>query len=208
MATIIYLTRHGQTMWNLEKRLQGQANSELTEAGLRGAELLRDRMKDIHIDNIYTSPIKRAYETAKIIKGDKNINIITDDRLKEFNFGDYEGHIEEELLKEGRGKELLGIFNWKMDERAPNGECLNDIKKRIKLFFDNILEVEKDKSILIVTHGLALKVIMTYFNDKELFNSIMGQTTLTKVICKDREFLFEFIDDGSHLNKFEEKVGW
>ena len=67
MNTIIYLTRHGQTLWNIEKRLQGRDNSPLTEEGIERAAELRDRIKDIHIDIIYSSPIERALTTANII---------------------------------------------------------------------------------------------------------------------------------------------
>ena len=90
MNTTIYLTRHGQTLWNLEKRLQGRGNSPLTEDGIERAKELRDRLKNIHIDIIYSSPIERAFETAKIIKGDKDVEIITDDGFMEMCFGDYD----------------------------------------------------------------------------------------------------------------------
>lgn len=79
MNTIIYLTRHGQTLWNIENRLQGRGNSKLTEEGKGRAEMLSKRMKNIHIDTIYSSPLERAFITANIIKGDRDIEIITDD---------------------------------------------------------------------------------------------------------------------------------
>ena len=85
--TEIYLTRHGQTVWNLTKRLQGSGNSELTEEGIERAKILSERLKSIDLDCIYTSPIKRAYETALILKGNKNIDVICEEGLRELSFG-------------------------------------------------------------------------------------------------------------------------
>ena len=207
--TTIYLTRHGKTLWNLEKRLQGTSNSELTEEGVEQAKALRDRIEELDIDVIYTSPIKRAYETAQILRGGKNINIIAEDGLKEINFGEYEGRTEEELLSIGRGHEISKIFSGEMDVRAPDGETLRELYNRISKVLDDILEIEKGKNILIVTHGATLKAIVSYFKkSKEIYDVIMGQTTLSKVTCINGEFDFEFINDGTHLDNEEVKVGW
>ena len=207
--TTIYLTRHGKTLWNLEKRLQGFGDSELTEEGINQAIELRDRLEDVHIDSIYTSPIKRAYKTARIIQGNKDVKFVVEDGLKEINFGEYEGSTEEELLKIGKGYEISKIFSGEMDVRAPGGESLRELCRRVKLVLDNILEYEKDKTILIVTHGTTLKAIVGYFrHDNGLYEEIMGQATLTKIVCEDNDFKFEYINDGSHLKSNVNKSGW
>ncbi|MGL4109932.1 histidine phosphatase family protein [Clostridium sp. LP20] len=207
--TTIYLTRHGKTLWNLEKRLQGVSNSELTEEGIKQAKSLGDRLDGLDIDVIYTSPIKRAYETAQILRNGKNINIIAEDRLKEINFGEYEGSTEEELLGMGKGYEISKIFSGEMDVRAPGGETLRELYNRISEVLAEILEIEKGKNVLIVTHGATLKAIVSYFKKSdEIYDTIMGQTTLSKVICKNGEFEFEFINDRTHLDDEEVKIGW
>lgn len=207
--TNIYLTRHGKTVWNLEKRLQGFGDSKLTEEGINQAKELSERIKDMDIDAIYASPIKRAYETANIIKGEKDIDLIVDDRLKEINFGEYEGSTEEELLKEGRGKEIAAIFGGQMNVKAPAGESLSDLYERVKEFLEEILIKQEGKSILIVTHGTTLRAIVTYFKkSKEFYDVILGQATLTKVVCSDNNFEFEYINDDSHIKEKSEKKGW
>ena len=85
----IYITRHSLTAWNEEKRLQGWKDSPLTKQGKEDALKLGEYMKTIHIDQVYSSPLLRAKSTARLIF--KNENIIEDSRLKEMNFGDYEG---------------------------------------------------------------------------------------------------------------------
>ncbi len=206
--TEIYLTRHGQTVWNLTKRLQGSGNSELTEEGIERAKILSERLKSIDLDCIYTSPIKRAYETALILKGDKNIDVICEEGLRELSFGEYEGYTEEELLKEGRGYEISNIFKGEMNIRCPKGETLEELYKRVGIALDKILAKSDNKKILIVSHGMALKAIVNYFRKNEgFFEDIMGQVTLSKVISDNGEFKFEFINDGSHFNE-DIKLGW
>ena len=208
--TEIYLTRHGQTLWNLEKRLQGQGDSPLTDKGIKGAKLLGKRLEEIELDVIYTSPIKWALETAKLIKGERNITLIEEKGLMEINFGDYEGHTEEEMLGIGKGQEISKIFNGEMDVVPPKGESLRMVYSRVKDTLDEILSREKGKKILIVTHGTTLKTIVSYFReDNEIYHEIMGQATLTKVIEKDGKFTFEYINNGDHLSlDTNQKVGW
>ena len=208
--TEIYLTRHGQTLWNLEKRLQGQGDSPLTDKGIKGAKLLGKRLEEIELDVIYTSPIKRALETAKLIKGERNITLIEEKGLMEINFGDYEGHTEEEMLGIGKGQEISKIFNGEMDVVPPKGESLRMVYSRVKDTLDEILSREKGKKILIVTHGTTLKTIVSYFReDNEIYHEIMGQATLTKVIEKDGKFNFEYINNWDHLSlDTNQKVGW
>ena len=87
----LYITRHGTTEWNIEKRLQGWGDSPLTEEGINRAVSLGESLADVDFDIIYTSPQKRAMETAKLIMGNKNTKIITHDGLKELRFGIWEG---------------------------------------------------------------------------------------------------------------------
>ena len=132
MDTIIYLTRHGQTLWNIEKRLQGRGNSPLTEQGIERAKELRDRIKYIHIDIIYSSPIERALTTANIIKVDKSIEVITDDGFMEMCFGGYEGQITDEVMKENPDWDISLIMKGNTELTAPNGENLAEVRDRVK----------------------------------------------------------------------------
>ena len=209
MDTIIYLTRHGQTLWNIEKRLQGRGNSPLTEDGIERAKELRDRIKNIHIDIIYSSPIERALTTANIIKGDKSIEVITDDGLMEMCFGDYEGQITDEVMKENPDWDIILIMKGNTELAAPNGENLAEVRDRVARTMNKIIEANRGKTILIVAHGITLKAIMYYFKDEEVNSEVMGQATLTKVnVDKNNKFHIEFKNDNSHFTKKEQKLGW
>ena len=209
MDTIIYLTRHGQTLWNIEKRLQGRGNSPLTEQGIERAKELRDRIKYIHIDIIYSSPIERALTTANIIKGDKSIEVITDDGLMEMCFGDYEGKITDEVMKENPNWDISLIMKGNTELTAPNGENLAEVRDRVARSMNKIIEENRGKTILIVAHGITLKAIMYYFKDGEVNSEVIGQATLTKVnVDENNKFYIEFKNDNSHFTQKEQKLGW
>ena len=81
----ITITRHSKTLWNKEKRLQGCKDSPLSPEGMDNILALKEHIKNNHYDAIYSSPIKRAYDTAKLLFD--NQPIITDERIREMNFG-------------------------------------------------------------------------------------------------------------------------
>ena len=98
----IFITRHSKTLWNQEKKLQGWKDSPLTKEGINDALLLKKRIKDISIDYCYSSPINRAKQTSEILFD----HVILDDRLKEMNFGIYEGKNIAELLNDKQYDDL------------------------------------------------------------------------------------------------------
>lgn len=209
MKTIVYLTRHGQTEWNIEKRLQGRGDSPLTKSGIERAQELRDRIDTIEIDIIYTSPIKRAYDTANILKGNKEIAVVTDNGLMEMCFGDYEGRKTDDVKKENPEWDIDLIMHGDVNLSAPNGENLESVRNRVKNSMDFIINENRGKSVLVVAHGITLKALMYYFNDKEVNSEVMGQATLTKVIVNDKnDFFIEYKNDDSHFRVKDTKLGW
>lgn len=204
----IYLTRHGQTEWNLEKRLQGRGNSPLTQFGIERAQELSSRVSDMRIDKIYTSPIERAYKTAEILKGSKEIPLIVSDGLMEMNFGDFEGRIMEEIMEENPDWDMHLIMQGNTEMRAPNGETLDEVRERVRFTMDKIILENSNKEILIVAHGITLKALMYYFKDEEVNSEVMGQATLTKIIVDKNEFKIEYKNDGTHFTKENATTGW
>ena len=155
--TKLYITRHGETEWNTKGMMQGWGDSPLTELGREQGKWLRDRIKDLHIDVIYSSPSGRAYETAKIIKGNRDIEILTDEGLKEIHMGNWQGLSQEEIKALGEEN----YFNyWNFPSKcipSGSGESYYEVRDRSYEAITKILEKEKGKTILIVTHTVALK---------------------------------------------------
>ncbi|MGL5648382.1 MAG: histidine phosphatase family protein [Clostridium sp.] len=204
----IYLTRHGQTEWNLEKRLQGRGNSPLTKFGVERAEELSKRIEGMELDKIYTSPIERAYKTAEIIKGKKEVEFLEEEALMEMSFGDFEGQKIDDLAKMDNDFDMSLIMTGNTEIKAPNGETLEEVRSRVKNIMDKIIKEDDGKNILIVTHGITLKALMHYFKDEEANTEVMGQATLTKIIIDANGVNIEFKNDGSHFTKENATTGW
>ncbi len=162
----IYIVRHGETLWNREKRLQGNADIELSDYGRWLAEESASHMTGIHFDKVFSSPLKRAYETACIMCPSMKDRIITDPRLKELNFGIYEGQTVEALNQDPNG-----FFRYFFDapqcyKAPPQGESLEHLCSRAADFMINEIEpIRNDcERIMIVAHGAMNKALMMHVN--------------------------------------------
>lgn len=162
----LYMIRHGETEWNKEQRLQGRSDVPLNEYGIYLAKETAKALKDYKFDEIYSSPLIRAYTTAEIIKGDRNINIVKDSRLTEMSFGDYEGK---------ETKYLTGDFRKFFEAPdqytpTPNGESFADVMVRAKDFIDNVIipKTSQIDSMLIVAHGALINGLNACILNKEI----------------------------------------
>ena len=93
---ILYIVRHGETEWNKMGKMQGKTDISLSEDGRKLAQKTADGLKNVKFDYIFSSPLERAYETACIIRGSRDTEIVKDERLIEIGFGLYEGTVVEE----------------------------------------------------------------------------------------------------------------
>ncbi|EFI42677.1 histidine phosphatase family protein [Peptoniphilus sp. oral taxon 386] len=153
----IYFTRHGQTYWNRENRIQGHLDSPLTEDGIKMAYSLKEQSKDVKFDHIYSSDLGRAYETAKIIAGERDI--IQTKLLREINVGSWSGELFEDI--KFKDKELYGkYFNEPQNYYRADGESIHDLNDRIQKFFKSYVYESNDENILIVSHGITIISIL------------------------------------------------
>ena len=168
----IYIVRHGQTVWNACKRLQGRTDIELNEKGRELAGETGRILEGTHFDIIYSSPLIRAYETARLIRGHRNIPIIRDDRLMELCFGIYEGRDFSKLL-EDENDPFHYFFESPEKYVAPEeGESFKHLCERAKDFMQEVIEPlatadsiagkPAPERVMIVAHGAMNKAIMCY----------------------------------------------
>lgn len=152
----IYYVRHGQTDWNLARKMQGGGTEkELNETGINQANETRKELENVKYDIIICSPMYRAKQTAEIINKDKNVKTIIDERIRERKLGKLEGHeITDEIEKQ--------IWDYNLNYQIPEGENLHDFEKRILDFLEDIKEKYSDKTVLIVAHGGIAKVIKAH----------------------------------------------
>ena len=149
----IYVTRHGQTDWNVQGKTQGRADIELNEVGIKQAKQTKEELKNVDIDLIICSPLKRAKQTAEIINEGRNIQIIFDNQIIERNFGEFEG----------KKIKFDEFWDYNAHPRYQRAETIQEIISRISNFLDKIKEEYKDKNVLLVTHGGVSIAINCYF---------------------------------------------
>lgn len=159
----LYIIRHGETDWNKSFRLQGQSDIPLNEYGRELARITSDALKDITFDVIYSSPLSRALETAQIMRRDRLVDIVTDDRLVEISFGVDEGRNKDEL-----GEHFSNFF-FAPDQFIPSegGETYEAVCARAADFFKEQIEPlrESKKTVLIVAHGTMNKALMLHMKN-------------------------------------------
>lgn len=166
------IVRHGQTDWNVQKRLQGHTNRPLNEQGKLQAEALHEKLAHIAFKRVFTSDLERAYSTAQLILGLKtSANINMSPLLRERCFGSWEGRFVVELqayLKENFHVEKMDRNEYLSLRWADGVESYNDVYQRIETWFRSILFdssiTEGDDPILIVSHGGVLRSILTQLN--------------------------------------------
>ena len=168
--TELIFTRHGQTEWNVAKRMQGQLDSPLTEMGLSQARVLGSYLRGENISVIYSSSLPRAQRTATIIQRETALaEIISTDALVEINLATLEGRTFARATEEY--PEKMQAFASNPADFVPlgNGEYFSDVQKRALNFISPLFEKHKDEKVLIVTHAVILRLIMAHF-EKIWFN--------------------------------------
>ena len=177
----ILITRHGQTDWNLKRRLQGRADIELNQTGIEQAKIAKEELANEKIDLIICSPLKRAKQTAEIINEERNIPLVTDDRIAERDFGEFEGKYKEEFSFED-------FWSYKKAENYERAETIKEFFNRIYGFLDDIKEKYKDKRVLIVAHGGVSIPVRCYF---EGIPNVENLTGLGLKNCEVRKYTFK-----------------
>lgn len=167
----VYIVRHGETAWNAVKRLQGNVDIELNANGRELAGNLGRRLEEVPFDRIYSSPLIRAYETACLIRGHRNIPIIRDERLREISFGEKEGCFYTEWLAPESPHRFF--FDEPGKYVAPQkGETFEDVIRRTGDFLKEMVadRLGLEQRIMIVGHGALNKGLMCHIEGNTVQN--------------------------------------
>lgn len=158
----VYLIRHGETHWNKEARFQGRTDIPLNEKGKLQAEILSEYLSKENFDFIYSSPLKRALETAFPLANKLNKKLLIRENWIEFNFGEWEGLTVKEVHEKYPLERDLWLYYTERG-KIPKGESFKDAYERImkeKIF---ILNQHSDHKIAIFTHGAIIRVALYVF---------------------------------------------
>lgn len=206
----MYIIRHGQTAWNDRHCLQGRSNTELNESGRALAREAAEGMRDIPFDLAFTSPLRRARETAELIVGKRGVPIFLDERIIEISFGAYEGmsRTEAEAHPEPPGEPArpedpawsrqkanyeINNFFYHPERYVPaqGGETLEELSGRTADFMRDICAREdlRDKTILVSTHGAAMRALLNslrVWEKKDFWHTgLVPNCGVTIVECTD-----------------------
>lgn len=159
----LYIIRHGETLWNTQRKLQGQTDIPLNENGRMLAAKTAQGMREIRFDLAVTSPLVRAAETARIVLGGRNIPLFQEKRIQEISFGELEGCVFQKDADEASNPELYRFFHAaERYQPAPGGETLEALCFRTGEFLEK-LKTRKEwygKNILVSTHGAASRALL------------------------------------------------
>lgn len=152
--TRLILIRHGETIWNRQKRYMGHSDVPLNETGVRQAEALAVRLASEPFEAIYSSDLQRARRTAEIIARDSGVAVRLDPRLRELSFGQWEGTTEDDL-RSAHPQEYLA---WQTDPSfvPPGGESMDQLGERAYAALREIARNHLMGTVTVVAHGGSL----------------------------------------------------
>lgn len=200
----IYLVRHGESEWNIIKKIQGHKDTQLTPKGLNQAKLLGKRLKEdnIKIDRIYSSDLTRAYKTAQIIAENLNLDVTPMKEFREISFGIWEGMTNDEIIKNYKKEQIL----WRNEPEklhVKGAETLEELQKRAMKGINKIIHQDV-KNILVVSHSATLKTIILGMLgiDLNFFKNLtISNVSLSIIELRDYNNVLKLFNDTNHLKE-------
>ncbi len=182
----LYLSRHGQTLSNLEKRHYGSGeDSPLSENGIEQAKSLGVSLEGLIFDAVYCSPLNRTIDTVNIALGDR-YKIMIDERLVEINLGDMGGMTRDDASEKYPDSSTL-MLDPVSYIPPPNGESLDNMIERVNSFLEDIIKKRHDK-VFVMTHGYVLRVLYACAFDKTI--STIGKAPIY-TNCELVKYIYE-----------------
>lgn len=190
--TTLCLVRHGESTWNAEKRIQGQADPPLSELGLRQAKLVGNRLAAETWDVMYASDLRRAFQTAIQVSHRTKLPIYVDEGFRERGQGIREGLLAEEA------KELYP------DIHAPEvgRETDEALQKRAIATYEKIRDRHKGQRVIVVAHGALMRSFLEYAVKIEGKLRI-ANTSCTLIHWDGQRWTSEYMGDTEHLSHIE-----
>src|SRR3989344_1859959 len=162
----LYIVRHGETEWNIERRVQGHGDSPLTVEGEKAIGDLAKELSSIEFDLVFSSDLLRAKRTAELLVIEKKLAVNTTHLLRERSFGKFEGVLIEEFRNQNKEllekqEKLSKEESWKF-KLAEDMESNEEIIQRLLVFLREIAVTYPNKTMLIVTHAGVLRILLEH----------------------------------------------
>ncbi|MDO5518387.1 MAG: histidine phosphatase family protein [Clostridium sp.] len=202
MITTVLLIRHGETPWNLLGKVQGCTNIDLSEAGIFQAHQVSERLGG-NFDRVFTSPLNRAFETAKIICEPTSLAPIPLEPLREVNFGSWEGHTFKEIAATYPDE----YAHWKVDDlegkMVDGDQSIKNVSRRAKACIEEQVKAHQGETLIMVSHGGLIKsALIGLFGWKmSMYHHFaLGNTCITSIRFNEAlEPMLIGLNDTNHL---------
>jgi len=201
MALKIYLIRHGETDFNKEGREWGQQDSlSLNKRGILQSKKLAEKLRGVHFDKLFSSPLRRAVQTAEEISRPQKIKIFFDERLKEYEPGEVDPSSEKWMNKYN---EMLNSGISKYEIRPFGGDNIWDLIKRVGSFLDD-LENESGTIVIVAHSGVnSMLINLSQRKEKNDFYKIKQDNTCINILnFHDGKWGIESINESYHIDEF------
>ena len=191
--TLVFVIRHAQTAWNLERRFQGQLDVPLSAEGETQAASVADWLNSqhLHFASIYTSDLLRARQTAGPIGERLELEPRPVEALREIHAGEWQGLLTVEIEQRYPGQ----MVRWHREPhqfRIPGGETIPEVQARVVTWYGEAIRAHRGESIVVVSHGLAIRTLLVALNGWDLADAdamkaaAMGNTGVA-VILSDHD---------------------
>lgn len=201
----LILIRHGSTIWNREHRFQGQTDVPLDERGQMQARAIAGALRDESIDAVYASDLSRAFETARALAKPHGIAVIADPRLREFNFGEWEGLTWAQIVAtrphlRDRGSTAAKLYT------PEGGESFDIVLARVAAFFSDIRQRHPQGHVVVVTHAGPLHAALAVLHarlplaDVDHLSVAFSPAGVTRIAMEEDAARIITLNDIRHLD--------
>ena len=197
---LVYLIRHGQTQYNIDGRVQGWLDVPLNDQGREQARRLALRLSAEPIDMVFTSPLSRAVDTARALTAHSNLRMVVDDRLREYNMGDWTGKTGDEIAA---GSAELGLDDPLIP--IPGGESAMDMRNRVSAFVKELAQRHSTifSRVVVVSHGGTLGAVIGSMLAMPVLRRhpfTFGNGSITEVVWHSNGWRMQTLNDRQHMH--------
>lgn len=191
MLELIFV-RHGETDSNSSGKYCGWTDTELNEKGLKQASAAAEKLMHVNIDAIYSSPLKRAENTAKILSSERKCPLIFEDNLKEQNFGHWEDFTYTDIVSRFPEESIKWQEDWQ-NYSISGGESSLDVYNRVTVFLNELIDTYTEGRILIVTHLGCIRYMLSYLmgmKEDGFWRFKADNGSISRVVIDENKFAF------------------
>lgn len=201
--TRIYLVRHGETTWNAEGRWQGTLDIPLGEVGHQQAQALAKHLKDRPIAAMYSSDLSRARDTAEPLSRAKGLEIQTDARLRELDFGVFQGLTHDEIRAK-YPEEERELFVDYLDFVLPEGESRRAVQARVYEMWQEVVRRHPNSEVVVMSHGGPVRLLLLKLFDDQVERMLkvpLPNVSVTTITAEGDKLELEGLGETTHLKQ-------